>query len=98
MKQYILFASFFSFFICFFINISSAATCYDNPYNDVTKLVKVDCETEKDVVKRAPPPPDQSMFQFTVDCRSSNETCNKVINEFEIAGQEIAKIIKLNTQ
>ncbi len=32
-----------------------------------------------------------------VDCKSSNKTCNKVKSEFEKAGQEIAKTIKLNT-
>ena len=41
---------------------------------------------------------DQSMFNFTINCQSSNnETCNKVKSELEKAGQKISKTIKLNT-
>ena len=101
MKQFNLFVG---FFICVFTSISSATICFDNLHRDVNKLVRRDCEMKNEVVKRSPqqeaetPPADQSMFQFTVDCQSTIETCNKIKSEFEIAGQEIAKTIKFNTQ
>src|ERR1043165_6432899 len=101
MKQSILFLV-ASFFVCTFTRISSAATCYDNPYNDVTRLVRVKCDMEDEDDKRGLPqnetsPANPSMFQFVIECDSSDETCRKVTSEFDKAGQEIVKTIKLNT-
>ncbi|CAI2164962.1 6866_t:CDS:2 [Funneliformis geosporum] len=95
MKRYILFTS---FFICSLITTISAGICYDNPHRNVNKLVKVQCEEEYEVFKRdAPKSPDDSMFEFTIECISTEEVCIKVKNEFEKAGKEIAKTIRFNT-
>ncbi|CAG8695988.1 15520_t:CDS:2, partial [Funneliformis mosseae] len=95
MKRYILFTS---FYICILITTTSAAICYDNPHRNVNKLVKVACEEEYEIFKRdAPKLPEDSMFEFTIDCLSTEVICQKVTNEFVKAGEEITKTLKFNT-